>query len=648
MKRILAVLLFFLLVIATLASCGTNGSTDATVENQTETESDSSDNSGDSICVHVDDNKDDVCDECSSDIKANADSSNSEEKSDASDSDNSNGEDKSDDSNIGDTPCVDADKNHVCDDCGAKTSHNYVDGVCTLCGTSISSWDGTVGADYASGEGTEESPFIINTASQLAFFASKINSGITYNGIYFKLDANIDLMGKEWAPIGNADIYFRGVFDGNNKSISNFKIASSDMYIGLFGYNAGTIKNLGVSEFNLDVTPPTGYIGALVGYNVGTVSDCYAEGKVRAIVDTGYVGCLMGYNNNGTVSGCYSTGELESIAGGAGNGHAGGLLGLNNAGSVIDSYTTVTVKGSGAGKNYTGGFVGYNNATVTNCYATGKVNGLSTLNAYTGGFCGTNHENGTITNCHATGDITDNDSKDAFTGGFLGHNNGTINKCYATGNVKCVKTAGGFVGCNNKKINNCYASGNVNDEKNKLGTVGGFAGINDDASYSRKTEIKNCYALGDVYGENAGGLVAFNKCAYNLYTTGNSCYSSSVINCYAIGNVYAQKAGGLVCDNYSCRDGSARVTNSYAIGDVSGSESSGGLLAVGSSGVSNSYRYIEQALTGTDKNMIGTEKELSSLTSVTFQATTLTWSVSDWVFTEGEHPVLKDVGANIQ
>ena len=102
----------------------------------------------------------------------------------------------------------------------------------------------------------EDGVYLIGNASQLLWFASKVNSGET--GISGKLTANIDLTSVEsWTPIGSLKQPFTGNFDGDGHSITGMSITfdSDDKsigapYLGLFGYVKGTadkkaeIKNL--------------------------------------------------------------------------------------------------------------------------------------------------------------------------------------------------------------------------------------------------------------------------------------------------------------------------------------------------------------------------------------------------------------------
>lgn len=82
---------------------------------------------------------------------------------------------------------------------------------------------------------------------------------------------------RSWAPIGlyEEKDQYKGIFDGNNKTISGLYINEKDaQLVGLFGYIAkeGVIKNLGVinSYFN-----EKNAIGAIVAINEGTIDNCY-------------------------------------------------------------------------------------------------------------------------------------------------------------------------------------------------------------------------------------------------------------------------------------------------------------------------------------------------------------------------------------
>ncbi len=102
------------------------------------------------------------------------------------------------------------------------------------------------------GSGTENAPYVITTADQLA--------GIKNNlGAYYKLGANITLT-ENWEPIGTFEAAnedgetpdmskaFTGVFDGDGKTISGLKVNGS-IAAGLFGCVAnGTVKNVTIQN----------------------------------------------------------------------------------------------------------------------------------------------------------------------------------------------------------------------------------------------------------------------------------------------------------------------------------------------------------------------------------------------------------------
>ena len=489
--------------------------------------------------------------------------------------------------------------------------------------------------------------------------------------VKYCLVTNLDLGGIEWTPIGTKDLPFKGVFDGNGYAISNFKITDSVAYAaGLFGYNEGTIKNLGVENFTIDVCPDHSYAGGLVGYNYGgTISNCYATGDVTSSssgeTSSRHTGGLVGWNYGGTISNCYATGDVSSSSSPKhiSLSYTGGLVGFNDDDGIINNcYATGDVSSvSNDGDSYAGGLVGCNYGNINNCYATGEVISIcvdsSSCRSRAGGLVGYNGS-GRITNCYAMGDVSSSSSYDpSYAGGLVGYNgSGRITNCYATGDVTSSSSsssskAGGLVGGNGGTITNCYATGDVtssSSNSSKYSYAGGLVGYNDDDGI-----INNCYATGDIsssssYSDSyAGGLVG--------------CNSGTITNCYAIGDATSSitnsnsgysYAGGLVGDN----DGGT-ISNCYATGDVSSSSSkysyAGGLVGDNYKGtITNCYRYSGQSFTVTKSekttyeptNTYGTTKSLTELQSVTFQTTTLTWSADDWSFAEGTHPTLKNVG----
>lgn len=157
---------------------------------------------------------------------------------------------------------------------------------------------------------------IVNS-NGLLYFASKVNDyNNSFSGKTVLLDADVDLEGAEWAPIGpNADDNskkFKGVFEGADHTISNFVINQGAAYhaAGFFGALNGTVQNLkfkdvtvkSISAGNSDGNTDNGtaivagsiYQSGLID-NV-SITNCSVEGNR-------YVGGIAGYVY-GSITGC--------------------------------------------------------------------------------------------------------------------------------------------------------------------------------------------------------------------------------------------------------------------------------------------------------------------------------------------------------
>jgi hypothetical protein len=212
------------------------------------------------------------------------------------------------------------------------------------------------------GEGTKNSPYQIKTSSDLTTLANLVNSGNSYSGIYFGLSDNIDMTETNFIPIGNQAHPFSGVFDGNGYVIKGITINSSSE-IGLFGCTDGaTINDVGIEEVHLD---GESNIGGIVGNSKNTtITNCYTRGKTSG---NDCVGALVGYSGLGTViQNCFS-----SIQHTKANiyGSVGGLVGYN-CGTIENCYFYGTINATSFQAWTTGGIVGYNHTSgkVYNCY----------------------------------------------------------------------------------------------------------------------------------------------------------------------------------------------------------------------------------------------------------------------------------------
>jgi len=122
------------------------------------------------------------------------------------------------------------------------------------------------------GQGTKNSPYLIETAGDLAFLASMESFVFDLEdnvvGAYFSLQSDIDLAGKIWKPIGE-NVPFQGVFDGNGHTISGLTCSylSYFTYHGLFAQTANAvIKNLKVGDVRFLNDGNNGVNGNLIGF----------------------------------------------------------------------------------------------------------------------------------------------------------------------------------------------------------------------------------------------------------------------------------------------------------------------------------------------------------------------------------------------
>jgi hypothetical protein len=305
--------------------------------------------------------------------------------------------------------------------------------------TSVNATSYTSPTDYSShvtGGGTLTAYMLVNTVFDLQNIQN--NLGGSY-ALGRDIDASATAVwngGQGFVPIGQMGHAFTGRFNGEGQHIDGLTIAPTDpnvTNIGLFGVNAGVIRNVELTNVSISANPfanvPTQYVGALAGQNFGTI---------------GHVAVTGGTINGGTVAG---------VA-------AGGLVGQNGVkwitsedapatavpGVIRRSTAAVTVTvGDGCsgtcdtgGTNYAGGLVGINGGIVSRSAASGSV--ISGSNSFAGGLVGQNANFSSappvalnigsppsptfapvIANSYATGDVTSAGTNVSL-GGLVGMN----------------------------------------------------------------------------------------------------------------------------------------------------------------------------------------------------------------------------------
>ena len=221
---------------------------------------------------------------------------------------------------------------------------------------------------------------IITNADQLAYVAYQINNNIPdWRTASYKIGNNIDLSSyTNWEPIGigGADVNwpeFKGTFDGGGYTISNLRQVRDDGDFGLFGTISnwqapGVVRNIALTNVVITATNITSNtaIGAIAGYNKGTIENCSVAGTISATSNNGdvWVGGITGRHWK-TVRNCYSTANV-SVTGNYGD-CGGGIVGQTLTGATTDNcYSTGSVSGSNV---QVGAIVGDNaGATASNCY----------------------------------------------------------------------------------------------------------------------------------------------------------------------------------------------------------------------------------------------------------------------------------------
>ena len=240
-------------------------------------------------------------------------------------------------------------------------------------GSPVLSWElGIEGSlpSFSGGSGACDDPYVIAGAADL----NKIGHHRGLLGKCFVLAGDIDLAGGELEVIGES-VPFVGTFEGNGYAIRNWHAMRDTVYWGVFGRigEGGVVSDLRVSD--VDVASRFVWGGCLVGWNVGHVLRCGAEGGMSidsASVDS--VGGLAGVNcfgwdAMGVISESFARVDIIHHAG-VDNGIVTGGFAGENYGLVEDSACQCelyTLDG------YASGFVCMQTEELRRCYSVTDV-----------------------------------------------------------------------------------------------------------------------------------------------------------------------------------------------------------------------------------------------------------------------------------
>ncbi len=193
-------------------------------------------------------------------------------------------------------------------------------------------WDGSIATGYAEGDGSEATPYIIETPAQLAFLAQEVAAGnAEYNSKHYKLAKDIYLNNiekdgtNEWYnksglntwTYGDSDTYvFAGTLDGDGHVIKGLYKNGTDR-AGLFGaVNTAVIENLGIEHAYFNISSQAGAFASKIT-GPAKFSNCYVADTVTITGNEvgGYAGhSWFGGTTAASFTDCYSAANVTSIS----------------------------------------------------------------------------------------------------------------------------------------------------------------------------------------------------------------------------------------------------------------------------------------------------------------------------------------------
>ena len=357
------------------------------------------------------------------------------------------------------------------------------------------------------GNGTESSPYLLKTASDVEALRDKVNTeGFSFENTYFQLTADITLP-TGWKPIGvtkdgrkdlkngeNLNV-FSGVFDGNNHTVT-----VPEGGLPLFGY----VRNTRILNLNIYGTKIAGYglVNNFEGVGLSGMAVEIDNVTLKSGSSTLKSGLLGANKTMSPYAGCSSafeatvrncTIEKDVVIGYDRNENEIGAIAGRMQGTVENCVSYATVYGS----SYVGGIIGTRDNAMGNCSVIGcKFYGtVEASSEVAGGIAGGGYDNSTapngckitINSCSAEGSITGSDK----VGGILG------------GDLYVAQT---WNNCTYTFKNNSF-TGKVQATKADAAYVGGIIGFYD--SLNRIDDITNNYYAKDRGADKGIGFVRY-------------------------------------------------------------------------------------------------------------------------------------------
>ena len=354
-------------------------------------------------------------------------------------------------------------------------------------------WDGTPSQPH--GTGTEDDPYQIGTAQELAWLAYAVNNQMESAGYCAVLTADIDLGYCRWPVIGalssNGQRAYTGTFDGQGHTVSGLYITSlgGRQKLGLFGVaQDAVIENLTVRG-NIDLTGVRSYDSNMAGYIIGGLLGSGEGGGVTIRNCVSQVDISVSFVND-QMAQRTSVGGLVGRLSGSGS-HE--ITDCRNESRVYTSFEPgAYYLGGFGGDGGQGGIVGFidGSARLERCVNTGTV--YAGRAAGVGGIVGNAGAGGvtiTLNQCANQGAVSND------TGGVLLRKGGT----------------GGIIGLaptGSVTVSSCYNTGAVAGSAIVGGILGGEKGEHTSSQYGNQNlTLENCYNAGDLQVGTATTLV---------------------------------------------------------------------------------------------------------------------------------------------
>lgn len=270
--------------------------------------------------------------------------------------------------------------------------------------------------EYSGGKGTEEEPYLISAATDIADLSEAVNDKYPYEGKFFKMTDDIDLSEIEnLTPIGNnfgaagAMIKtFCGTFDGNGHTLTNLHMSyqgKEKIGVALFGVIQGaTIKNLTIDNSSIQSDALTGgFVAAAMG---GKVLNCHLGENVtiNSTHQAYAAGIVCGaLGDSVVISDCSSRARISAV----GMGVAGIIASCGVVGNVVNRCVNYGELSSNAG--VVGGIVGQvedgGSVSIKDCANFGKVTSPTNAGGIAALLSPASFGPLNISNCYNNGDL---------------------------------------------------------------------------------------------------------------------------------------------------------------------------------------------------------------------------------------------------